>query len=450
MALNTLSDDELFSLLDNIDTNIDTDSNSVSKLFCVNCKSGDKITDDMTQGIVVCIGCGTVLDEIFDNTLETRNFEGDAVARCGAATNSFLPQSSLGTTMSGHGRNKVRLLHSWSAMPYKERSLHIVLKLIQSKCAQAGIMKCIEDDAKIMYKNISQIKHLFGKNSGKTVIIRGKRKLALIASCIFYACKKKGLSRSPKEIAKLFDLSYKDMTRGYKIFLKFVLKQTSVNYDANKITKPEDFIMRYCREIHIKNEFINQSIQIAKNIQKLDIASTHTPFSIATSSIILMIELNDFNIDRKYIAKKFGVSDVTINKTYKKIEKYKDILTNDTLCDSLAKKIEEERLKIKVPDKLKKIYENNKDKDKNKEEININNENNESLGKIINDDLKKELIRKVTLEEENYGNYDNESNNLPIYQKYQGGDFEEYIDCINSDLYDKLSCTDEIYESLFV
>lgn len=433
-TINSLDDNELFQLLDDIKINIFDDINSSSKLFCKTCNTSDNISEDTSQGIIVCIGCGSILSELFDISLESRQYENDSghVARCNAITNHFLPQSSLGTTIGGMKRNKVRLLHNWSAMPYRERSLNAVLKQIQAKCAQAKIMKCIEDDAKILYKNISESKHLYGKNSGKTIIIRGTNRRALVASCVFYACKKrKDNTRSPKEIAKLFDLSYKDITKGYKIFHKFMLKQANAE---NKISNPEDFITRYCRELHIKNKYIEQAIQIAKNIQKLDIASTHTPFSIATSSIILMVDLNKFNIDRKYIAKKFNVSDVTIIKTYKKIEKYKNILTNDQLCDQLAKKMEEERKMIHIPEKLKSIYKSNIIKEEDNQANNDNKKNDE------NDDNEID------------SSDDSNSSNNSIFEKrfdIHSDNLDEYISYIEADLYDKLSQTDDEYDLIF-
>ena len=45
----------------------------------------------------------------------------------------FLPRSSLGSTIGGCN-NKQSALQIWGAMPYKERSLNIVLKEISSRC----------------------------------------------------------------------------------------------------------------------------------------------------------------------------------------------------------------------------------------------------------------------------------------------------------------------------
>ena len=52
-------------------------------------------------------------------------------------------------------------------------------------------------------------------------------------------------------------------------------------------------------ELRIKNNYIQQAIQISNNSQKLQIASVHTPISLATGSIYMMISLNELNIQKK-------------------------------------------------------------------------------------------------------------------------------------------------------
>jgi hypothetical protein len=47
----------------------------------------------------------------------------------------------------------------------------------------------------------SDCKHAYGKNEGKIIIKRGNNRIGLIAACLFYSCRKIGMTRSPKEIA---------------------------------------------------------------------------------------------------------------------------------------------------------------------------------------------------------------------------------------------------------
>jgi transcription initiation factor TFIIIB Brf1 subunit/transcription initiation factor TFIIB len=263
----------------------------------------------------------------------------------------LLPQSSIATTISGNCSSRIKTLHGWSAMPYKERSLNEVFKIIQAKCTEGKILKCIEDDAKIMYKNISDCKHLEGQNKDKNIIIRGVNRKSLIAACVLFACKKKDKTRSPKEIAELFNLKYTEITKGYKTFLRLA-KSKHMEIKLS-FTKPEHFITRFCEELKIKKEYAEQAIQISNNVQKLHIASVHTPLSLATGSIYLMINLNGFNIQKRTIAEKFNVSQVTIAKAFKKLEPFIKILTNDQMCEQLNKAILKYQGEIEMTDELK-------------------------------------------------------------------------------------------------
>ena len=384
-----------------------------SNNFCSECKTSDNIVEDNTQGIMVCKSCGNVVANIMDENPEWRQYGGDdsktELARCSMPTNFFLPQSSLGTTIAGNCRSKIKTLHNWSAMPYKERSLHLVLKEIQSKCRSSGILKCIEDDAKILYKNISECKHLRGKNKDKSIIIRGANRRSLIAACVFFACKRKGNTRSPKEIAKIFDLKYTDITKGCKTFLK-LMKIKKMEYEFNS-SSPEHFVKRFCKALHINNELIEKTIQLAKNIQKLNIASVHTPLSIATGSILLMADMNNLPITKKTIAVEFEVSEVTIAKTFKKLEFYKRILVNDELSNKLVKILEEENEKIKMPTNLKEKYDN----------------------------IKLEFPDELEAKKEN---------NFDKRVEIDSPNIEEYFDNFNIDLFEQLSITDDDYNMI--
>ena len=108
------------------------------------------------------------------------------------------------------------------------------------------------------------------------------------------------LLENPKSlIAKIFGLVYTDITRGNKLFRKLAkLKQMELSI---KPTSPEHFILRFCDELKMKKEYIDQAIKISNNVIKLSIASVHTPLSLATGSIFLMIQLNKLNINNTQI-----------------------------------------------------------------------------------------------------------------------------------------------------
>lgn len=348
-SLDTLDDDRLWDILDKISdgNTIDDILNNVNQKIitknnntCNNCNSSNILFESL-KSYYVCDDCGTIIQELLDKGPEWCNFDDNYHqnnSRCGNATNQFLPESSMGTIIGGKGYSRLRILQSWNQMPYKERSLSEVLQHIDSKLKNYKISKSIIDNAKILYKNISEIKHNSGINKGKNIIIRGLNRRGLIAACAFYGAKLQGIPRSPKEIADIFDLKLPQVTKGCRKFLE--LMDYQVNYNL-KTSEAKDFIERYAHKLNIKKNHIDFAIKIATNITKLDIASDHQPTSIAAGSILLMSELTNTSINKKIISDLFRISEVTITKTYKKIIIYKSIIINDEITNKLIEKINE-------------------------------------------------------------------------------------------------------------
>jgi transcription initiation factor TFIIB len=395
--INDMSDDALMQLFENVDfSNNDSDSDDFDcENKCYSCNS-IKLINDHKQGTIVCSSCGQVQKTILDKNPEWSNYnEGkNVIARC-TKVNPLLPSSSLSTSVSGHKYNKIKTLHNWTVMPYRERSLLEVLKEIQNKCRKACIFKCIEDDAKIIYKNICTYKFpQQDDEEKKNLIIRGVNRRSLIAVCVFYACRRNGQTKSTKEIAKLFNLKSTSITKGCKTFLN-LMKIMGMNLNI-KLSKPSDFVPEFCKILQIQKKYKNKALQIAENIKKLNIATNHEPLSIASASILLMIYLNDLTITKNDMAKKFSISEVTISKAYKSIEKYRKIIIDDNKTAELVKKCHKKRQSIKIPSNLAakieqiKIQRQERD-EKNNLECNIDTDINIYTNKI-NMNYNSELV----------------------------------------------------------
>lgn len=350
-------EEKLYDLIDTIESSDDEEneyetelpkelSSGLSKV----CNHSGSLIDDHVNGYEVCTECGQIFRELFDTSPEWRQFDENGStgkARCNNKINPFLPKSSLNTVTGGFVNFRLREIQKWNAMPYDERTLYKILKMIEKCCRAGNILKCAEDEAKILYKNISKCRHLEGEKEGKKVISRGRNKKGLIAACVYHACKRIGITRKPKEIAKLFDIRQHDLTKGCKIFTA-MMEMIGMEYNIRQ-SNPEDFIPRFCNELHLKKCYIEMSVTVAKNIKKLNVGSVHTPLSIASGSILLIANLNNLNITKKMIATKFGVSEITVLKSFKKIANYGPILINDDLTDQIVEFIKEENKKITMP-----------------------------------------------------------------------------------------------------
>lgn len=440
--INNITDCDLRELFDNIDFSENKKDENNDKDICTNCEKTDTIIEDHTQGFRVCNNCGQVIDSLIDANPEWRQYEDDKgdSTRCSQPINKLLPQSSLGTSIGGGSwKSRLKTLHGWSVMPYKERSLNIVFKEIHARCQKAHIVKCIEDDAKIMYKTISESKHITGKNKGKYIIIRGANRKSLIAACVFYACKKKGMTRSPKEISDIFELKHTEITKGCKNFMKMIkLKKMAVNVET---TQPEHFIIRFCNDLNIKKEYIEEAIQISKNIKKLNIASDHTPFSVATGSILLMATNNSLiNITKRKLSNKFGVSEVTISKAFNKIKKYADVLNDNNKTNCVIEKIKEKTSQLNVPinviDRMKKFNMTEQD-------FTINNK--DTAKEVTKNDILYDEINDL----EDLDINDEIKETISLSDIEDTSDFYNYIHNTLVDLYTKLNDDNERYIKVY-
>jgi transcription initiation factor TFIIB len=337
--LDSLSDDNLWNILDSLSDNKESKPiiNNLNKV-CVGCNSQNLIYTS-GRGSFVCGECGIESQEILDESPEWNNYEDGKCesSRCGAPINAFFPKSSLGTTINAPGYSKVKMLRNWGHIPYRERSLAEVLNEMDHKCKKYKITKAVIDNAKILYKNIRDTKHISGKNSGKNVIIRGINRKQIIAACFYFGAILQHSPRSTKEVADIFELELKQLTKGCRRFLE-IMKDNFIVFDIIP-SHGSDFIERYGTKLKLSKETIQLAKTISINSTKLDIVSDHQATSIAATSILLAANILNQELNKKLISEIFLISDVTITKTYKKIFPYQKIVTNDDISNIIYNKM---------------------------------------------------------------------------------------------------------------
>jgi transcription initiation factor TFIIB len=324
----SLSNEDLLNFL-KPEIKEDTSTIKHSIDHCNHCQS-ENITTNGNE--IICKSCGTIQDEILSFDAEWRYYgpedtKSSDPTRCGLPTNALLPQSSQGSTIAykwgeTYEMRKIRNYHGWHAMPYKERSLYNVFETIQSKALVQGITPCIIEEAKVLYKIISEVK-----------ISRGQNRKGIIASCIYKACKIKNVPRSHKEIANIFDITVKHMTRGCKRFDE-IMNQIKQENKSSDITgsKSIDYIQRFCSKLNIGENILAICKFTCNKAEEFSLVSENTPPSIAAGTIFLVCSLLNSNISKSNISEVCKISEVTISKCYKKLLNYhKHLLPPDIL-----------------------------------------------------------------------------------------------------------------------
>ena len=280
--------------------------------ICTFCKSVGLILED---GNYVCLTCNSLNERFIDMHAEWRNYSsedsksGDPT-RCGLPCNDLLPSSSLGSIISNRNNESfdmklIKKYHMWNSMTYKERSLFSIFDNITVNAINSGIPASIIEEAKVLYKHVSESK-----------ISRGENRHGLIASSIYLSCKKSNVPRSSKEIAKIFNIKPATMNRGCKKF------QDLVEVKVNSTTA-EDFIERFCSKLNITTEIRNLCRYIVHKADELSIVSNNTPPSVCGSAIYLCSILCNLGLSKRDVGLASETSAVTLSKCYKKMYDYR-------------------------------------------------------------------------------------------------------------------------------
>lgn len=320
---------------------------------------------------VVCTRCGTIVDVPLEWTAEYRWFSNDAgggggpdPSRCGFPINHLMPESSLGTVILHKNQSplmrRIKRYHMWNLMPYRERTLWTVFDGLQVRASNAGISTAVLEEAKELYAQLTA-----------SAICRGQaQRDAMLAACLWEALKRHDAPRMPKDIAEIFNIPLKQVTKGLKQFQHLFAIRTSgglVNTYANpasttlvtsatpaaeesaetiaarafqrraiwqktaaRTTSYEDFIVPFLTNLSVPRVTANELESLVRHVcartEDLGIVPENTPPSLTASVIAFCCSELGIRIDNTEIARVCGISAVTIQKCLKRMVPWKEKL----------------------------------------------------------------------------------------------------------------------------
>lgn len=297
---------------------------------CEFCTGKNFVYED---GYCCCTQCGGIAEDvvIHSKELSYASETSKQQVRVGMPVNPLLPTSSLGSVIAAKGRynpttKKMCQYHQWNSMPYKERSLWSVYNRIMNKARRGGISNVLIDEAKSIYKNLSEVN-----------ISRGSNRNGLIAACVYVSCKRNNVPRSVKEIAAMFDLTVPELTKGAKRLHDIMNRcRKQIHHKSAddisttvKTTGAADFIARFCSSLEMPPNIIQLCRSVAQRATDLGIVDENTPPSVASGCIFLVVQIvptAETPISKKSISSACNISEVTIGKCYKKLYPYRSYL----------------------------------------------------------------------------------------------------------------------------
>ena len=293
------------------------------------------------QKLLTCTNtsCAVVYKDVLDETAEWRYYGADDNSmsdptRCGMPINPLLKESSYGCKVICGGRSsyemrKIRRYTEWQSMPYKEKSQYDEFETIKLMSKNAGIPKIIVDEALRQHKKLSEEK-----------TFRGDNRDGIIAASIYIAARIHKYPRTAKEIASIFHLDNTSATKGCKNAVNLLNKMEKDDVSSDKThfykTTPTAFIERYCSKLGLNKELTKVCLFVAHKISQKNLIPENTPHSVAAGIVYFVAQSCNLNVSKKNVNKCSEISEVTINKCYKKLDKIKEELIPQIILKKYA------------------------------------------------------------------------------------------------------------------
>lgn len=361
-----------------------------TELFCIYCNEKKLVPYD---GSFLCNGCNYYQSKHIDCGQEWRDYDnGDGgISQCRSsitANDGLLTNSSIGTKIgycqkkNSTSSNYVRTRHNWTTSNYKDDNLIKKYKTIANICRNGNINGNILEEAKIVFKKISEVKSS-----------RRSKLQALMATAVIIGHRICGLEKNFSDIAKLFDLDIqilRKMVKEYEFIWEAILSQEGDEIErlrelskldsmqmpnnndtttpmptqaltptATATAKPKTIakptpninnaymysklndieIGDVKKDITIEDNKVLKSFMISLNIERQyykiayninnfinanNILNQHIPKSRYAAIINFLSIIYDLKIKKVDICKQCEITSITMNKCYNKILPFKD------------------------------------------------------------------------------------------------------------------------------
>jgi transcription initiation factor TFIIB len=206
----------------------------------------------------------------------------------------------------------------------------VVFEQIQSMCDQYALPRSVSDTAKMLYRRTEEEK-----------LLRGKQPDAIVAACLFIACRQAAVPRTFREIVELTNVPKKQIGQCYKALERSFnltpgatsanpnghagVNDTGVNAvdeipggaGSTNSTSPENLMARYCNYLDLPAALQAYCADVAGRARHRDVGSGRSPVSIASGIIYFTALLFGFSVSLKEIGATAGVSEGTIKLVYR-------------------------------------------------------------------------------------------------------------------------------------
>jgi transcription initiation factor TFIIB len=285
---------------------------------CPECGSSVMVYNTET-GEQICASCGLVVSEhALDRGPEWRAFTLEEKAdrsRVGGPISILQADKGLPTVIvdvnkDAFGRRvplptrlQMLRLRKWqSRTQYQspvERNLLQALAELDRIVDKLHIPEDIQEEAAEIYRKVL--------NKG---LVRGRSIAAIVAACVYAACRKASRPRSLKEIASVSRVKLKDIARCYRL----LLHELPITMP---IPDPRTYVTKIASKAGINEKVQVKAVELLKEAVRLKAVTGKDPMGIAAAALYVACVLLGEKKTQKEVAEAAAVTEVTVRNRYK-------------------------------------------------------------------------------------------------------------------------------------
>jgi len=188
-----------------------------------------------------------------------------------------------------------------------DRAIVMAFKAIANMADRLSLVATIKDRASEIYKRLEDQKCTRGRNLD-----------ALVAACIYIACRQEGKPRTVKEICTIANgATKKEIGRAKEFIVKQLKVEMGESMEMGTI-HAGDYLRRFCSNLIMTNEEVKAVQETVQKSEEFDIR--RSPISIAAAIIFMITQLAD---SKKPTLREISVATTVAEGTIKNA--YKDL-----------------------------------------------------------------------------------------------------------------------------
>lgn len=279
------------------------------------------LVTDASRGEVLCSRCGMVILDKVEDTSEQRSYtveDYNSNARTGMASALSIHDKGLSTIIGNTDRdasgnfissqmkstfNRLRTWDSRSKSNSQERNMRTAFAVLGTAKSKLDISENVIERAAYLYRKAIHKK-----------IIRGRTINGMILAALYISCREANVPRTLQEIADVGNISFKNLSRHYRVFVKELDLQVG-SFNAS------EFVSKIGTVVGLSEKAKRDALGMLYGVQKMGITDGKNPVSLAATAIFLSGILNEEKITQDKISKASGISSVTIRNNAKILRK---------------------------------------------------------------------------------------------------------------------------------